>query len=77
MENARDRSDVVGGYEYLLDGADNQHLSRPRVTFSHLALPGEDSTLCGLPRAGLLLVDEPGATISCLRCDRKRASTPD
>ena len=68
---------LVNQHEYLLDGA-NEHepgrrdLRFPSVRFSHLALPGGDSTLCGLPRTDLVQVDEADATVSCLRCEKKR-----
>ena len=64
-------------HEGLLDEANGYEPSlgrRPRVRFTHLALSGEVSTLCGLPRTGLLHVSEAEATVSCLRCEKKRDS---
>ena len=63
-------------HEYLLDGADGHGLGidRPRVRFAHLALLGEESTLCGLSRIGLRQVNNPGA-VPCRRCEKERDSS--
>ena len=65
---------MAEGHQYLFDEPGPPNLRRPKVRFSHLALPGEDSTLCGLPRTHLLHVAEAKATISCLRCEKKRVN---
>lgn len=48
---------LVERHDYLLDDGHELGLDRPRVTFSHLAVIGDDSTLCCIPRTDLRQVD--------------------